>query len=195
MPLIVQPVARNVPSSFARSSTPKRKSTAINIRADPIKNKLKPINRNSNGVVPAAACSPICLTASKRNPRSSCRLRNCDRNRSATISWVIPVDTGRRKEVVEPKRLPHHRFPSASAKNALGVVRCKSQYSSSASLMRLWSKGKGGSQSSIEAWSVMPSTVGVRSGSFASVGSSSKSRLPSRRKGVAGVVSGVMAAN
>ena len=75
-----------------------------------------------------------------------------------------------RKLVTLPKRLPHSFCPAASETYALGVVRWFSQYVSSWSRMRLWSNGNGASQSAIDAWSVMPFTSGVRSGSLAGVG-------------------------
>ena len=61
-----------------------------------------------------------------------------------------------RSEVTRPRRWPQSRCAASSGRKALGVVRQRSQYSSSFGRMRFRSTGNGGSQSERWSDSVMP---------------------------------------
>ena len=125
--------------------------------------KLKQRNKTSNGVVPAAAVNPCCLTGCRTNPIIVGLSRSCKRSSQGASSRSRLT----RIDVVCPKRLPHNCRPVANETNALGVGPCRSQYASSFGRMRRISKGNGGSHSRMVSSSVTPLTVGTSARSSA----------------------------
>ena len=81
--------------------------------------KLNDRNKTPNGVAPADAASPCCLTGWKTNPMAAGSIaRFCSR-----VSAVIEAEGRILSEVVCPNRLAQSRRPAASEMNALGVAR------------------------------------------------------------------------
>ncbi len=77
------PTAASVPSSLARCSMPNWNNSATSITAAAIRKKLKPINRASNGVVPADAARPCVFTGRNVMPSDDGTISR--RSRSATF--------------------------------------------------------------------------------------------------------------